>query len=590
MEKDKSNDIERINESLIGVKNIKERCNIIRQIWELEGELDSKESNDLLQERKVLSHYYEPHTGKLATNGSLKDKNNIEIPFSFSNEELSYLIRKLENIAQNPLIHGFYSHVIWKHNHHRDYAEKAITDYLSILESESYDISTILDSVYAASSLSKKTKILLEETKESIKSLLIKDEVPTWAKSYIITALHKSKFFNSKDLYLFVEPAKKWVKNKDASYFENEKLLLIMARVSQALNLDNKELYLLLAENENEVIEQHKNDFILPEVLFKKAAYYKKGLFNQEYENTMKLYAEAKTQMQFSNVKTDLLDEKQQILVNRYINNFIEEILAKECPIEILKFIAGYSDWFPTNTDVESISQNLYRNSIRQFATVVSVDINGNPKKLDDKGKKISDNTNSFTLYYTIMCQAILIKLLIKAVKLKLFSYNSLISYLENTWLSTRYIVANREEHENESWIKIMQPGLKELCNQFALYSNPDTYKNCNYVLCIDSLIPKIEGSIRDLVRLLGGNTTIEKNGEIAEKTLEQLLNDISLKRYFKEGEILFFKYVLTKDGLNLRNDVAHGFTFTTNYTHQMAVNVFLCIMKVSSITIETIK
>lgn len=66
-----------------------------------------------------------------------------------------------------------------------------------------------------------------------------------------------------------------------------------------------------------------------------------------------------------------------------------------------------------------------------------------------------------------------------------------------------RYTIANREEHKNESWINIMKPGLKELCDQFILASKSDTFHKCNFILCIDSLVPKLAGAIRDLIRLL---------------------------------------------------------------------------------------
>lgn len=537
-------------------------------------------------ERRVLSHYYDLTTGELKANGNLRDKNDNQLSFELTSEEMEYIKERLSLLVDNPFIHGLYSHAVWKYSHHRNYARIAIDDYLKIIKSENCEILTRLNLIRGTAYLSKAVKLHEEQINDAIYFLLSGNSVPTWAKSDIVCKLFQTKFFKSEDLRPYIQISKDWTKEeRNDSYFSNENLLHTMIKVSQALNVDNKDFYLLLAENQNKIIEQHNGDFILPEILYKKASYYKKGGFEQEYKETMKLYTESKTRMKFSVIEIDILNGISDKLINDYLNSFTEWMLNLHDPIEILKFIASYSQWFPSKSDLEELSYNLSKNSIRQFANVISYDINGNPKILDQKSKMIGNRTDSFTLCYGIMGQVLLMRFLAKAIDLNLFSYDNLIVYLESTWLSERFIIANRKEHENESWIKIMQPGLKDLCNQFILMSKPETRKECNFILCMDSLVSKIEGSLRDLIRLLGGCTTIDKNGEISEKSLEQLLCDTSLTEYFDEREILFFRYVLTKDGINLRNNIAHGFTFCTNYTYPMAINVFLCIMKISSIT-----
>jgi hypothetical protein len=578
--------MDEINAKLIEIKDTCQFYDVISNIWALEQNVNNEESDIFSIERRVLFHFYDHLTGELKTNGQLQNKYDEPLCSDLNHNELEYLKTRLTTLSSNALVHGFYSHVIWKYSHHRDFALLAIRDYLKIIRTKNYKLSTYLDLVHSIAFLSKETKLLYDDVKNEICNLLNGDYISVWAKCSIISSLYESKFFKSEDLSAYLEVSKAWVKEIDNSYSHNEKLLLTMIKVSQSLNYDNKSYFKLLAENEDYIIEQHEGDFILPQYLFKKASYYKKGGFEQEFRDTMILYNQAKTKMRFSNIKQEL-DEDQSKPINDYIKNCVEEILSIKDPIEILQYIGVYIQWFPSNSDLEIMTKKLNMNSIRQFATVVYFDINGNPTIQNKDRKEKEHTTTSFTFYYTIMCQSVVMKVLIKAIEEKLFSFDYLIEYLNNTWLHKRYTIANRKEHENESWINIMKPGLKELCDQFILASKSDSFHKCNFILCIDSLVPKLEGAIRDLIRLLGGNTTIEKNNEVLEKTLEQLLNEECLLKILDGKEITFFKYVLTRDGLNIRNNIAHGFTFSTNYTYQMAINIFLCIIKLASIDIS---
>lgn len=575
-----------INEKLIKIKDTCQFHNVISDIWVLEQNADDEKSYIFSIERKVLFHFYDHLTGELKTNGQLQDKNDKALCSDLNNNELEYLKTRLTALSSNALVHGFYSHVIWKYSHHRNFALFAIKDYLKIIRTKIYKLSTYLDLVHSVAFLSKETKLLYDDVQNEIRNLLNDNYIPVWARCSLISSLYESKFFKSEDLREYLEVSKVWVKGGDNSYSYNEKLLLTMIKVSQSINYDNKSYFKLLAENEDSIIGQHKCDFILTQSLLKKALYYKKGGFEQEFRDTMILYNQAKSKMNFSNIKQEI-DEDQSKQINDYIKIFVDEILSIKDPIEILQYIGVYIQWFPSNSDLEIMTKNMKMNSIKQFATVVYFDINGNPTIQNQDRKEKEYTTTSFTIYYTIMCQSVLMKVLIKAIEEKLFSFEYLIEYLNNTWLHKRYTIANREKHENESWINIMKPGLKELCDQFIIASKSNTYHKCNFILCIDSLVPKLEGAIRDLVRLLGGNTTIEKNNEVLEKTLEQLLNEECLLNVLDEKEIAFFKYILTRDGLNIRNNIAHGFTFSTNYTYQKAIDVFLCIIKIASIDVS---
>jgi hypothetical protein len=103
-----------------------------------------------------------------------------------------------------------------------------------------------------------------------------------------------------------------------------------------------------------------------------------------------------------------------------------------------------------------------------------------------------------------------------------------------------------------------------------------------NYILSIDSLTLKFEGALRDLIRLFGGTTTIEKRGILQEGSLDDFLINPVIIKHFSGQDITLFKYVFTNSGWNLRNNVAHCFYPYSNYSFEKATLVFFCILRLS--------
>ena len=115
------------------------------------------------------------------------------------------------------------------------------------------------------------------------------------------------------------------------------------------------------------------------------------------------------------------------------------------------------------------------------------------------------------------------------------------------------------------------------------------TYRG-NYICSIDSLVTKIEGCLRDACRHLLINTVKEKSHD--EIPLEQLFDKIEKYQVRKEKEVIssaslrMLRGILTKQGKNLRNDIAHGFTSKANYSINNAITVLHCLLKVSAMDI----
>jgi hypothetical protein len=115
------------------------------------------------------------------------------------------------------------------------------------------------------------------------------------------------------------------------------------------------------------------------------------------------------------------------------------------------------------------------------------------------------------------------------------------------------------------------------------------TYKG-DYLCSIDSLVTKIEGCLRDACRHLLIITIKEKIHD--EIPLEQMIDKIEAYQIRKQRVVLssaslrLLRGILTKQGMNLRNNIAHGFTSKADYSINNAITVLHCLLKVSAMDI----
>ena len=105
----------------------------------------------------------------------------------------------------------------------------------------------------------------------------------------------------------------------------------------------------------------------------------------------------------------------------------------------------------------------------------------------------------------------------------------------------------------------------------------------------IDSLTLKFEGVLRDFAALIGVTTTITGKGNVLrEKYIEELLVDKEIKKYFNEDDLLFFNYLfVSKDGMNLRNNIAHSFFKPNNYSFQIMHLLICAFMRIGKYKIK---
>jgi hypothetical protein len=119
-------------------------------------------------------------------------------------------------------------------------------------------------------------------------------------------------------------------------------------------------------------------------------------------------------------------------------------------------------------------------------------------------------------------------------------------------------------------------------------------FEGGDYVKCIHVLIPQIENSLRELLRMLGIPTTkTDEDGGYELKNMNDVLHDPKAKEALDEELWYFLKSLYTdKSGMNLRNLVAHGIAPAGAFhrgTAALVVQsvVFLAVVRDEAVSLE---
>jgi hypothetical protein len=131
------------------------------------------------------------------------------------------------------------------------------------------------------------------------------------------------------------------------------------------------------------------------------------------------------------------------------------------------------------------------------------------------------------------------------------------------------------------------------LYKAFFVQSEVDLKTNIHnpqgYILAIDSLVLKFEGLLREFSRMIGAQTIeIKDNGTEERIGFDKLLDNEKLKALIPEDDIAFFKFLFTSSGMNLRNNVAHCFFTTKNYTSAVMLLLIVALLRLGNYELKT--
>ena len=349
--------------------------------------------------------------------------------------------------------------------------------------------------------------------------------------------------------------------------------LLLGQKISQKLQ-NNEDIWFdeIGKTYENLADEIHDSKMVQIMHLSDAIEYYKKGKHPQKVEETSIKLKSIQKKLEPASIpfKFNVDSEINIILTEIYekipldSNSFLEFLIHDKNEFLIPKLekddknYNNFMDAAPLLSRINQLKLDNNRNIIQTL-------------NIDNEEERIMDS-NYGQYHLSLIFQKIFLnEIFVYASNLKIFTYDSVITYLSNCQKFLN--ISNNEK----PLLYYFKPVIKEYFKQFELYLSNEEY---NFVLFIDSLVSKLEFLVRKLCEIY--NISMLKpqgNGTTSEKLLHDFFNDSNFKEVLLENDYDFLKFILLKPGLNLRNKSAHGFDLEI-YTVNNANLLLLCFFR----------
>lgn len=157
---------------------------------------------------------------------------------------------------------------------------------------------------------------------------------------------------------------------------------------------------------------------------------------------------------------------------------------------------------------------------------------------------------------------------------------------VNNSWIGKQKKVIDLDGNaQYTNWINLISPSVVEFYNQVLAW-DASKYYQPNFILCSDSLVLKLEGLFRDFSDRFGVSTTIVKKKGMEEAQIHDIIKNERISKYFNEDESLFFDYVFSNDGLNIRNNIAHCLYSENEYHPNNMLLLFAVLLRLGKYNI----
>ena len=199
----------------------------------------------------------------------------------------------------------------------------------------------------------------------------------------------------------------------------------------------------------------------------------------------------------------------------------------------------------------------------------IKFDINKNIRSLggEENSKEGFWVQYRFQMKHTIL--PYLHQLFVPGIQSGKLTYRNFIDHLtNNTWLGQTFTKMDLGgEPVRYNWVSVVSPAITEYFVQMQAALLQKTYRP-NFILSIDSLTLKMEGLLRDFCQKLNVNTSKGSQTGVQVRYIHELLQDEIIQQYFSEEDRIFFDFLfVNKEGIDLRNNIAHCFYDYQDYS-----------------------
>jgi hypothetical protein len=529
---------------------------------------------------ELFFHDHSIRNGVLLSKISTVDGGSYPNPELFD-DDLAYIKLRAENIL-NPKYKAKYNHLLWNTKHkHSSFGKKAIDNYFAFLNSISlslddnlshHSFETYFQNLF---SLAQSSNYKKEEATQFLISLLGINKINGYKEYALMKFITENgKKLDKIILQTFFDYSNKVINNSIYPEFLREYLELQII-LCQKLTVAPKPYHNRLAEYYISKSEEQKENFVVHDYYLKALTQYQKAGEKEKIEEVTVLIEKAKKNIDFKSIKFEHTDE----LLQSYWESIIkmtDELTVKHESNDIYDYLMLSDRIFPK----ASVLAEEVRPVTFDLVSVMNFDIN----------KNISGNKKSGINPYFIHIQNFSINhiwmVFVKGIKNGKISFETMTEFLKNnTWYGQDFTFTNANgKVEGFNWIELLSPSLFSFFTQSEIDIKQNKNNNVGYILPIDSLVLKFEGLLREFSRHIGAQTIeIKENGTQERISFEKLLVNEKLTALIPEDDIALFKFLFTSEGMNLRNNIAHCFYRTKNYSAGTMLLLITALLKLGN-------
>jgi hypothetical protein len=480
-------------------------------------------------------------------------------------DDLEYLKQRAKNCLNNKY-KAKYFHLLYHKTNDKREAIKGIDSYFELLKASNFDlkdnpeIRRFVDTFDNLIFLSEKVKYKQKEVIQFVKDIIQQDVIEGFSLFHIIDFVIDNTKLDADSKQFFFDVVE--VEINDIRFPElREKFLKLGISLAQKVGKPKKEYQNLLGEYYLGDAEKEGGGFHVHSIYLEALNTFKKAGNKTKLDEVSKLIQDSKNSIRLSKVETKL----ESPFIDKYFKSMhkLTAELAENNPSKTIYEYLIIGEIFPKASMLEEFTKP----QTFDFVTTISFDKNKNISVNNSKG------INSYQTHFQLFSSEYLKQIFRKGQSSGKITFESFKEYLENnTWYNDVNVMINSDEKDcSFKWIDFILPPLKLFFEQ----SEKDIENNSNtpegYILAIDSLCLKFEGVLRDFSNKIGAQI-IESDTSKTEQRIDfdKMFDNEKFKSVIPEDDVAFFKFLFTRKGLNLRNNIAHSFYTPKDYSASM--------------------
>jgi hypothetical protein len=529
----------------------------------------------------------------------------------FVPESYDYIIKRLDS-TNNPMLKARYAHVLWcSPKKHGKYAQLAIDGYLELIKLyEQKDkenpqkhfgfdvLSAVENALLLSRNINDTTKIDL--AKLEVKRLIFNFN-PESTCLFRVRAdllgvmINKKTIFSKDDFNGINDLCFNFSKTLGDSH-QAITILQLGEKVEQKAGTTKYNWNDLIGESYEKMMNANLpgNKHVAIEFCRNALEYYKLSKNQEKIEKLETIYTELKGILEFPKIEVE-------IDLKEYIADCEKRVkeLIKFTPEQIIGFIMTDKSLLPEFKSVKELEQNILKQfPMQAIFPITLTDEQGHTAQCFATKEEIEfyRTLQQYRMILENYCMPMLNMVFIEGLKENKINFQAFMEFFQKySWFGKTIPRKMLNKEVPHNWLSLIAPSLFEYFSQMDYWMASGKYPNL--VLCIDSLVLKIEGLLRDLF-FFSGITTFtsrvdKKHGKSIyhEKELNALLYEKRMSELFDPDDLLLFKFVLVeKAGYNLRHKIAHSLMLNVEYQINYIHLLLLLLLKIGSYNLRVTK